>query len=212
MRAGCGWCRAAAFADDPLRTLRLARLACELGFAIDAGDGEVARAQRRRRLRDVAPERIFAELKRIVCSERALDGLELMDALGVTEVVLPELAGAARGRAEPVPPPRRLRPHARGAGRDDRAQRGILRRRSRTSYAGASRAVLDEPLANELTRGQALRFGALFHDIAKPRTRDVTAEGRVTFMGHDARRRRDGRRGRSIGCARASGCASTSRR
>src|SRR5262249_15605021 len=45
--------------------------------------------------------------------------------------------------------------------------------------------VLEEPLANELTRGQALRLGALFHDIAKPQTRNVTGEGRVTFMGHD---------------------------
>ena len=44
---------------------------------------------------------------------------------------------------------------------------------------------LDEPLANELTRGQALRFGALLHDVAKPRTRGVTAEGRITFIGHD---------------------------
>ena len=47
------------------------------------------------------------------------------------------------------------------------------------------REVLAEPLANELNRGQALRFGALFHDVAKPQTRDVTPEGRVTFMGHD---------------------------
>ena len=50
---------------------------------------------------------------------------------------------------------------------------------------GALRALLDEPLADELTRGQALRFGALLHDIAKPQTRGVTAQGRVTFMGHD---------------------------
>ena len=53
-------------------------------------------------------------------------------------------------------------------------------------HAGALRAVLAEPLANELTRGQALRFGALLHDVAKPQTRAVTAEGRVTFIGHDA--------------------------
>jgi putative nucleotidyltransferase with HDIG domain len=45
--------------------------------------------------------------------------------------------------------------------------------------------LLSEPFANELTRGQALRFGALLHDIAKPQTRRVTGEGRVTFMGHD---------------------------
>ena len=45
--------------------------------------------------------------------------------------------------------------------------------------------MLDEPLADELTRGQALRFGALLHDIGKPATRDVREDGRVTFMGHD---------------------------
>ncbi len=53
-------------------------------------------------------------------------------------------------------------------------------------HADGVRAVFAEPLANDLTRGQALRFGALFHDVAKPHTRDVTPEGRVTFMGHDA--------------------------
>ena len=45
--------------------------------------------------------------------------------------------------------------------------------------------LLSEPLADDLTRWGALRFGALFHDIAKPLTRGVSAEGRVTFMGHD---------------------------
>ena len=30
---------AAAFADDPLRTIRLARLACELSFAVEPADG-----------------------------------------------------------------------------------------------------------------------------------------------------------------------------
>ncbi|MGZ4292971.1 MAG: HD domain-containing protein, partial [Solirubrobacteraceae bacterium] len=44
---------------------------------------------------------------------------------------------------------------------------------------------LAAPLANDLTRGQALRFGALLHDIAKPQTCAVTPQGRVTFMGHD---------------------------
>lgn len=49
-------------------------------------------------------------------------------------------------------------------------------------------AVLDEPLADELTRGQALAFGALLHDAAKPLTRGTSADGaRVTFIGHDVR-------------------------
>jgi poly(A) polymerase len=46
--------------------------------------------------------------------------------------------------------------------------------------------LLAEPFADELTRAQALRFGALTHDIAKPATRQVMPNGRVTFIGHDS--------------------------
>ena len=46
-------------------------------------------------------------------------------------------------------------------------------------------SLLAEPLADELTRREALRFGALLHDIGKPATRSVRADGRVTFIGHD---------------------------
>jgi putative nucleotidyltransferase with HDIG domain len=45
---------------------------------------------------------------------------------------------------------------------------------------------LAEPLGDDLTRGQAIRFGALFHDIAKPQTRGRRPDGRPTFVGHDA--------------------------
>ena len=49
-------------------------------------------------------------------------------------------------------------------------------------------ALLAEPLADGLTRGEALRWGALLHDAAKPLTRGVRpADGRVTFIGHDER-------------------------
>jgi poly(A) polymerase len=44
--------------------------------------------------------------------------------------------------------------------------------------------LLAEPLADEMTRGTALRLGALLHDIAKPQTRGERA-GFVTFIGHD---------------------------
>jgi poly(A) polymerase len=45
--------------------------------------------------------------------------------------------------------------------------------------------VLGETLADELTRGQALRFAALLHDVGKPATRGERPDGRVTFIGHD---------------------------
>jgi poly(A) polymerase len=43
---------------------------------------------------------------------------------------------------------------------------------------------LAEPLADELTRTGAMRFGALFHDLGKPETRSE-GSGYVTFIGHD---------------------------
>ena len=52
----------------------------------------------------------------------------------------------------------------------------------------AVRDLLGEPLADEMTRGEALRWGALLHDAAKPMTRSESPlDGRVTFMGHDVR-------------------------
>ena len=45
-------------------------------------------------------------------------------------------------------------------------------------------ALLAEPLADEMSRGTALRFGALFHDIGKPATR-AERDGFVGFRGHD---------------------------
>jgi putative nucleotidyltransferase with HDIG domain len=50
--------------------------------------------------------------------------------------------------------------------------------------AEETRALLAEPLADGMSRGTALRFGALLHDIAKPQTRGERA-GFVTFIGHD---------------------------
>jgi putative nucleotidyltransferase with HDIG domain len=127
---------------------------------------------------------VFAELKLILCSDAAVDGLQLMDRLGATEVVLPELT-ELRGVKQSHFHHLDVHQHTHAVlaavlelERDPAAVFG--------EHATPLRGVLDRPLANELTRGQALRFGALFHDIAKPRTRQVTDAGRVTFLGHDA--------------------------
>ncbi len=172
-----------AFTDDPLRVLRLARFACELGLEPVARTAELARAAVGR-MREVAVERVFAELKAVIAADGAVAGLDLMDRLGITEVVLPELAalhGVEQSRYHHLD----VHDHTRAVLAETiavtRDPEPVFR-----SDAAALREVLDEPLANELTRGQALRFGALFHDVAKPQTRAITPEGRVTFMGHDA--------------------------
>ncbi len=48
--------------------------------------------RRRPALAGVSAERVFAELKRIIVSDRALGGLRLMDELRITPVLLPEVS------------------------------------------------------------------------------------------------------------------------
>ena len=89
------------FAEDGHRVLRLVRFSAELGFL--AEEETFASAKRNARLvLDIAKERVFAELNRIATADTAypalgnadghVRGLALMDALGLTELLIPELA------------------------------------------------------------------------------------------------------------------------
>jgi putative nucleotidyltransferase with HDIG domain len=171
-----------AFEDDPLRTLRLARLSGELEFEIER-ETLAAAAAAAPGLRRVAPERVFAEIRAIVCGPRPLDALRAMAAVGATTVVLPELS-ALHGVEQSVYHHLDVHDHTLEVldrtlelEHDPGAVFGEL--------AADLAALLAEPMANEMTRGEALRFGALLHDAAKPATRAVSDEGRVTFLGHD---------------------------
>ena len=171
-----------AFERDPLRALRLARLACELDFSVDSGTLALARAAAPG-LPGVAAERVFAELSRLLVADRALDGLDIMDAAAVTDAVLPELV-ALRGVAQSRFHHLDVYDHTRAV----LAEAIALERDPEPAFgdqAAAVRELLAAPLANDMTRGGALRFAALLHDIAKPQTRGETAEGMVSFMGHD---------------------------
>jgi len=81
------------FADDPLRMLRAVRFASELGFEI-APDLLPAMREMKGRLAPpvVSVERIADELRRMLVSPRPRLALELLDAGGLLEVVLPEVA------------------------------------------------------------------------------------------------------------------------
>ena len=171
----------AALADDPLRALRAVRLVVELGLELEPATG-AAVAAHAPDLGRVAPERVFGELKRVVVAPGAVDGLRLMDRVGVLAAVLPELQ-ALRGVDQNVFHHADVFDHtlevlAAVAGLEsDPAVLG--------DQAGAVASLLAEPLADDLTRGGAMRFAALLHDAAKPATRGVRPDGRVTFIGHD---------------------------
>ena len=171
-----------AYERDPLRPLRLVRLATELPLMPDDETERLTR-DAAPRVRLASGERVFAELRRIVLADRVLDGLELADRLGLVQAVLPEL-GALHGVDQSHFHHLDVHGHTLEVLREQVALESELEVVF-GELAPRVRAVLDEPLADELTRGQALRLGALLHDIGKPGTREVRPDGRVTFIGHD---------------------------
>lgn len=173
---------ARSFAEDPLRLLRAARLAADLHLRIDADTVALAHDSAARAA-EPAGERQLAELRLLLGGADPLRGLELLDELRLTAVVLPELEGT---KGVEQGPNHHLDVH--GHTLEVLAQTlaieadpaGIVG----PERAAETLALLAEPLADEMDRGVALRFGALLHDIAKPATRQER-DGFVGFRGHD---------------------------
>jgi putative nucleotidyltransferase with HDIG domain len=171
-----------AYADDPLRPLRLVRFATELDLH-PTPDTRHLTQQAAPLVANAAAERVFAELRQIVSAERVIDGLELSDELGLTPVVLPELYALhdveqshfhhldVYDHTIEV-----LRCHL-AIEHDPEGVFGEL--------AAPLDALMRQPFADELSGWEALRFAALLHDSGKPATRGVRPDGRVTFIGHD---------------------------
>lgn len=169
------------FTSDPLRLLRAPRLAAELDLEIDQRTVALAQAAADRAA-EPAGERQLTELRQLVGGPDPLCGLRLLGELGVMPVVLPEvetLRGVEQGPNHHLD----VYDHTIAVLEHTLEVEGELDR-----FAGDRAAevagLLDEPLADEMTRRTALRFGALFHDIAKPATK-AERDGFVGFRGHD---------------------------
>lgn len=173
-----------AFSADPVRVMRLPRFASELGLEVEVGTLAAARLDAPR-LREVAQERVFAELRRVVAAPDPLRGLELMGQLGATAAVLPEL-DALRGVEQSAYHHLDVHDHTLAVLAETVALEADPAAVFGPEHGERLRGLLAQPFSDELTRGTALRFGALLHDIAKPQTRGVMESGRVTFFDHDA--------------------------
>jgi poly(A) polymerase len=151
------------FADDPLRILRAARFAAQLGFTVTP---EVARAMTD--LADtlapprVSAERIGGELTKLMLSPRPTAGIALLVDTGVAEQILPEV------------PKLRLES-------DEHFRHKDVYQHSLTVL---NQAIDLEP-RYELSDDLVLRLAALLHDIGKPRTRSRLPDGRVAFHHHE---------------------------
>jgi tRNA nucleotidyltransferase/poly(A) polymerase len=171
-----------ALADDPVRVLRLARLAETLGFAV--APETTARSRADAGLLWTAPgERLADELGRLVSVERPARAFATLDEVGGLGALVPQLEDC-RGVAQSPYHHKDVLGHTlevvEHVSEIAADPEPVFRGR-----AARVREALEAPLADDLTAGQALVMTALLHDMAKAATRGVTPGGRITFIGHD---------------------------
>jgi poly(A) polymerase len=150
------------FTDDPLRMLRAARFAAQLGLEVDRDVADAMRAMAER-LAIVSAERIRDELVKLVCSAHPRPGLSLLVHTGLAEQFLPEL------------PALRLE-------RDEHHRHKDVYEHTLTVLEQAT--DLEHRLPGE-PPDLVVRMAALMHDVGKPRTRRMHTDGSVTFHHHD---------------------------
>jgi len=169
--------------DDPLRLLRVARIARQLGFVIEGGTEQLTRERAALATRP-SGERVFAEMWRLLAVPDPADGIRMLERSGVLAVVLPEVA-ALRGVEQSGYHHLDVYEHTLQV-LDAVADIGA----HPAHYLPEHAALIDERLVrvvgDDLPSWLVLRLAALFHDVAKPQTRSVAADGRIGFMGHDA--------------------------
>ena len=171
------------FRDDPLRLLRLPRIAHELGFAIEPDTLAAARADAALADRP-SGERIYAELRRMLGSSDPAAAIRLMDEVGALAPVLPEVAGL-RGVGQSSHHHLDVLEHTLHVV-DCAADLGDHPDHYLPEHAGTVGEALAAGIGDELDARIGLRLAALFHDVGKPATRAVDPHsGRVSFMGHD---------------------------
>lgn len=171
------------FRADPLRLLRLARLAAQLDFDIEESTGTCARRDAALAAKPAA-ERVRAELDLMLRARDPVDPLRQLEDLGLLSVVLPEVA-ALRGVTQNGYHHLDVFDHTLQV--VDAASDLIAHP---ASVFGAQGEAVSAALAVELD-GQsdvalALLWAALLHDVAKPETRAERADGEAGFPGHAA--------------------------
>ena len=183
-----------ALLDDPLRLLRGVRLAVQLGFEVES-DTATLIDRHASTIRDCAPERQRDELMLIMATDRAGDGLRLLESVGLLGAVLPEL-DVMRGVGQPKEHHWDVFNHSIEAvaaldwlmleSPPDSEPQAALWDEAWTTFSWLPQASSRwrSELAPGFSRVATLKLTALLHDIGKPATRSVEPDGRVRFFGH----------------------------
>ena len=150
------------FEDDPLRMIRAARFAAQLGFTIEP-DAFDAMKEKAERVEILSQERITEELQKIVCSPHPSTGFRILFKTGILARILPELAALQGVEA-------------------------VDGHRHKDNFYHTLE-VLDNLV--EMTESRSaeetewLRWAALLHDVGKPRTKRYSDTAGWTFHGHE---------------------------
>ena len=149
------------FSDDPLRMMRAARFAAQLGFT-PAPDVVAAMTSMAERIGIISAERVRDELSKLLLTDRPRPGLDLLVRTGLADRVLPEL------------PALRLE-------RDEHHRHKDVYQHSLTVLEQAIELESRLPSRPDLVN----RLAALLHDVGKPATRKFEDAGKVSFHHHD---------------------------
>jgi poly(A) polymerase len=148
------------FSDDPLRMLRAARFAAQLGFTIDEAVVEAMKAMADR-LSIISAERIRDEFVKTLMSDNPRVGITILVDTGLCEKFLPEI------------PKLRLE---------------IDEHHHHKDVYEHTLTVVEQSMALEERLGGpnlVARLAALMHDVGKPKTRALIAGGGVSFHHHE---------------------------
>jgi poly(A) polymerase len=149
------------FSDDPLRMMRAARFAAQLGFEIEPETFDAMRDMAGR-IEIISAERVRDELTKLMLADDPRPGLEALVDSGIAQIVLPELPA--------------LRLEA-----DEHHHHKDVYQHTLTVVVQAIDYERDYDLQKDLT----LRLAALLHDIGKPVTKRLEPGGAVSFHHHD---------------------------
>lgn len=155
------------FADDPLRMMRAARFAGQLGFEV-ADEVRAAMTERAGTLEMISAERIRDEFTKLLLSPAPRAGLTLLVDTGLADVFLPEL------------PALRLEVDEHHRHKDVYEHSLIV-----LEQAIALEGPADGPEESVPGPDVVLRLAALLHDIGKPATRRFEPGGGVSFHHHE---------------------------
>lgn len=163
--------------EDPLRMLRVYRIAAKLGDARLDPATVSAVSRHKALIHTVAAERIQYELLSLLSITPCFDVLKAMGEVGLLEEVLPELRATRN-----IPP----NGHHHLWLYDHTLELVHQAEDLIGAFPEASRQWIEAPFNAVVTRLGLVKLACLLHDIGKPATMAHLEGGRATYYGHDA--------------------------